>query len=226
MGFGEQIKRIREEAKLTQAQMAERLNVTRQAVSNWENDRNLPDIEMLIAIAASFRVSLDRLILGETDMNNMTEKLIRDGSETRMARMNLTTAIIGAALLLIGVGLIVIKAFSVEYIDAEGVLHESFFLIPTAFLFLFAGFITFLVSGIRNAFSLRKNSSNKAAGAVYMLISAGVVLISAGGLLMLIVSNSGAPLTVPGIIAAGLGLLCFAAAAMLAVRGRKKTDKS
>lgn len=55
-----------------QEQFAEKLNVTRQAVSNWENNRNLPDIEMLILIAQTFHISLDNLILaGNKEMNEM-----------------------------------------------------------------------------------------------------------------------------------------------------------
>ena len=44
MDFGEQIKSIRQKEKLTQEQFAMKLNVSRQAVSNWENNKNLPDI--------------------------------------------------------------------------------------------------------------------------------------------------------------------------------------
>ena len=114
MSFGEQIKQIRLENNLTQDQMASKLNVTRQAVSNWENDRNLPDIEMLITISSVFHLPLDQLILGGGNMNNMRDKLIRDGSETRRAKFNLVSIAIGAALLLVGLSLIVIKAASVE----------------------------------------------------------------------------------------------------------------
>lgn len=62
MNFGDNIKKVRTERNLTQQQMADKLLVSRQAVSNWENDRNLPDIEMLINIALTFEVSLDELI--------------------------------------------------------------------------------------------------------------------------------------------------------------------
>ena len=48
MDFNEQIKRLRKENNLTQEEMAKKLNVTRQAISNWENNRNLPDFEMII----------------------------------------------------------------------------------------------------------------------------------------------------------------------------------
>ena len=61
MNFGEQIKNIRSERKLTQEQMAAQLNVSRQAISNWENNRNLPDIEMLITMRLRIR-SMRRLL--------------------------------------------------------------------------------------------------------------------------------------------------------------------
>ena len=90
-------------------------------------------------------------------MNNMTEKLIKDGSETRRAKMNLIAIIVGAALLCIGVVCILIKANSVEYIDAQGFLHENFYLLPIGFLFIFSGVVTFTVTGIRNIVAKIKN---------------------------------------------------------------------
>ena len=89
MDFGEQIKSIRQKEKLTQEQFAMKLNVSRQAVSNWENNKNLPDIGMLILMSDVFEISLDYLIKGENKMNNMTEKVIKDGSETRKAKYNM-----------------------------------------------------------------------------------------------------------------------------------------
>ena len=108
MDFGKQIKQIRADRKMTQEQMANELHVSRQAVSNWENNKNLPDLELIIQIAQVFHLSLDELILGGEDMNNMTKKLIRDGSETRRAKINLIVAAIGALLLFLGAGCILI----------------------------------------------------------------------------------------------------------------------
>lgn len=147
MNFAQQIKKLRAEKNLTQEQMAERLGVTRQAVSHWENDRNLPDIEVLILMSKAFGISLDELILGEKDMNNMAKKLISDGSEGRRAKRNLIGIIIGAALLLLGFGCLMIKGMSVEYVDADGFLHENFFLLPVGFAFLFGGIISFAATG-------------------------------------------------------------------------------
>lgn len=192
MDFGEQIKKLRKTYGLTQEQLAEKLFISRQAVSNWENDRNLPDIEMLITIACAFDISLDELILGGKKMNNLTEKLIRDGSETKRARLNLICTIIGTVLFLLGIACLVVRAMTVDYIDAQGVLYEAFFLVPTAFLFFFGGFVTFLVTSIRNIIALFSKaqpdgSKNRRA---YIIISGGVVLLCVALLVLLRIANS------------------------------------
>ena len=149
MNFDEKIIKIRKDNNLTQEEMAEKLNVSRQAISNWENKRNLPDIEMLIIISKIFSISLDELILGGEEMNDIEKKLINDGSESRIVKMNLISTIIGTFLLLIGLLCIVIKAITIEYIDESGILHENFYLLPIGFLFIFIGLIVILVGIIR-----------------------------------------------------------------------------
>lgn len=154
MNFGEKIKNIRKEKKMTQEQMANILNVSRQAISNWENNKNFPDLEMIIKISSFFSFTLDELILGDDD--TMTKKLIKDGSEVRLVKMNMITIIVASFLLLIGFGCLIVKGLSVEYIDSYGVLHENFFLLPIGFLFIFSGFITFLVIGFKRIMSIIK----------------------------------------------------------------------
>ena len=70
MEFSQQIREIRNKNRMTQEEMAQKLHVTRQAVSNWENGKNLPDLGMLVEIARTFHVSLDWLILGGDDNVN------------------------------------------------------------------------------------------------------------------------------------------------------------
>jgi transcriptional regulator with XRE-family HTH domain len=151
IGFAETIKDVRNAAGLTQEQFAARLGVTRQAVSNWENDRNLPDIEVVIAISQTFGVSLDELILGGEDMgqgngkrDDMADSLIRDGSEGRWMRMSLAMSIVGAVLLIVGVVLMVAAENSVSYVDATGLLHESFWLVPVSYGCMFTGVLVIL----------------------------------------------------------------------------------
>ena len=56
------MKKLRKSAKLTQEQVAERLNVSRQTVAKWETGESLPDIDNCIALAQLYRVSLDDLV--------------------------------------------------------------------------------------------------------------------------------------------------------------------
>lgn len=69
MTFGEKLKKLRSEHGLTQEQLAERIYVTRTAISKWETDRGYPSIDSLKQLANLFRVSIDELISDE-DIEN------------------------------------------------------------------------------------------------------------------------------------------------------------
>lgn len=60
--LGERIYELRIAHGWNQVQLAEKLNITKQTVSNWENENIQPSIEMLIRIAKLFRVSSDYLL--------------------------------------------------------------------------------------------------------------------------------------------------------------------
>ena len=60
--FGDIVKNLRIPRNLSQVQLATDLNVSKQTVSNWENNNILPSIEMLIKIAQYFSVSTDFLL--------------------------------------------------------------------------------------------------------------------------------------------------------------------
>ncbi len=61
--FGRKLARLRKNADMTQSDLAERLNVTRQAISKYEMGDSFPDVSILIRIAEVFNVSTDELIL-------------------------------------------------------------------------------------------------------------------------------------------------------------------
>ena len=60
--FGDMIKNLRQSRGLNQVQLADSLNVSKQTVSNWENNNILPSIEMLVKISQFFSVSTDYLL--------------------------------------------------------------------------------------------------------------------------------------------------------------------
>ena len=73
---GARIAALRKARGLTQEQLAERLHVTRQAVSSWETANSYPDVEMLAALSEALEVSIEELIYGTT-REKVTEELPR-----------------------------------------------------------------------------------------------------------------------------------------------------
>lgn len=73
MEIGSQIKQRRTAAGLSQEELAEQVFVTRQTLSNWENNKTYPDINSLLRLSAVFHVSLDDLVKG--DIQTMKEQI-------------------------------------------------------------------------------------------------------------------------------------------------------
>lgn len=65
MNLGENIYRLRTERNLSQGELADALEVSRQSVSKWENNSAVPELEKLIKMAHIFGISIDALITGE-----------------------------------------------------------------------------------------------------------------------------------------------------------------
>ncbi len=60
--LGERLKLLRQAHNLNQVQLADELHVSKQSVSNWENNSIMPSIEILLKISRYFRVSTDYLL--------------------------------------------------------------------------------------------------------------------------------------------------------------------
>lgn len=73
MNLSKQLKKYRERDQLSQADLAEKIYVSRQTISNWENERSYPDIHNLLLLSVLFDVTLDELVKGDVEMmkNNM-----------------------------------------------------------------------------------------------------------------------------------------------------------
>lgn len=70
------IKRLRQKRNMTQEELAEKLHVTRQAVSNWETGKNQPDIEMLKILAETFEVDATELLYGPKQDADRRKRII------------------------------------------------------------------------------------------------------------------------------------------------------
>lgn len=74
MLFNEKIKKIRKESNLTQEELSEKLNVSRQAITKWETGEGIPDIENLKQISNLFNISIDELVKEDLDTNVNVKK--------------------------------------------------------------------------------------------------------------------------------------------------------
>lgn len=81
MAFAEKLKSFRKQAKMSQEQLAEKLGVSRQAVTKWETDAGIPDIENIMAISALFDISIDELLSSEKGTKKATEYLFESITE-------------------------------------------------------------------------------------------------------------------------------------------------
>lgn len=81
--FGDRIKSLRLSHNLSQVQLAEQLNVSKQTVSNWENNNILPSIEMLVTTAKFFSVSADYML----ELDDRTYIEVTGLSDTQLAHI-------------------------------------------------------------------------------------------------------------------------------------------
>lgn len=117
MEIGNQIRKYRAELGISQEELAEKIYVTRQTVSNWENAKSYPDIHSLLMMSALFGISLDQLIKGDI------EKMKTEISSDNIKKFNRYGAIFTALFILMVVAIIpLVYFFGIYGIITEGVI--------------------------------------------------------------------------------------------------------
>lgn len=91
MTIGEKIREARKSAGLTQEQMAEKLLVSRQAITKWESDKGIPDVDNLKAISTLLNVNIDYLLDNGQDMDTC---VIREPIDLSQGKKNSKTNIV------------------------------------------------------------------------------------------------------------------------------------
>ena len=101
MKFGEQIKSQRQKLNMTQAQVAKKLFVTRQTVSNWEKGKSYPDLNMLVNISDAYQVSIDSLLKEDQQLKEYLLK--KEVERNYESTSNVSLLLIGLATMAVGV---------------------------------------------------------------------------------------------------------------------------
>lgn len=74
MKIGDQLKKARLDKNMTQEEVAEKIFVSRQSISNWENNKTYPDIGNVIALSDLYGISLDELLKGSDNFMKHLEE--------------------------------------------------------------------------------------------------------------------------------------------------------
>ena len=112
MQLGKTIVKIRKENELSQEDFAKKFNVTRQTVSNWENEKSYPDLPTLIKISDEFGYSLDTMLKENPDIvEDMNDDIKLVKLANKMWERRLPIAIVGT---ICGVLLIIMSLYAFE----------------------------------------------------------------------------------------------------------------
>ncbi len=144
MSFGENLQFLRKQKNITQEQLAEQLEVSRQSVSKWESSQSYPEMEKLLQICSMFHCNMDTLMQGDVSRDFVEDTYGYDSFMNQFDR--LITA--GIALILFGIG---IMGFLTGLGMDEDIAPVFFF------IFLIAGVIILVVMGMQHSHFAEKH---------------------------------------------------------------------
>ena len=106
MEISERLKAARQNAGMTQEQVADKIMVSRVTVSHWENGKSLPDIVSLISLSDLYSISLDELMKGDPKMTEKVKKDVKEAKDNKRL-IRITAILVIAVMLVYGVSIIV-----------------------------------------------------------------------------------------------------------------------
>ena len=172
MDIGLKIKKARIKANFTQEQVADTLGVSRQTISNWENEKTYPDIVSVVKMSELYEISLDHLLKEEKAMSNYLGYL-EESTNVVKSKDKLSKLILVSTYLVIWAISLVVFWFFISPSDAMGY--------SLMFLWLLLPVTTFVISlliGKGNCWGKYKWLSALVFGIMYMLAEYGTFKVS------------------------------------------------
>ena len=164
MSLGDNLLFLRKKDNITQEQLAERLQVSRQSVSKWESDTAYPEMDKILQICDLFHVSMDNLVRNDVSLLYIGDKTEYDNHMNAFAKM----ISLGVGLILLGNSLMFLLEglnmkylwFYEEYYDALGVYvkegREGVF-VGVLLVFVAVAVAIFILYGMRYSSYWKKN---------------------------------------------------------------------
>ena len=191
MSFGENLQNLRRKENMTQDELAEKLNVSRQAVSKWESASGYPETEKIIAICEIFNCSMDDLVKGKIKETNL-EKNNYDLIMTKSAKGN--SLAVGIILLGVAIMLTILSFATNEQLE------EQYSFIGVIFVLLGVVFAVplFIINGNRieefkqknpklnNIYNEKELEEGKAKYTKFTAIGISIILIGVIAMLLIV----------------------------------------
>ncbi|BCZ46212.1 hypothetical protein psyc5s11_22790 [Clostridium gelidum] len=111
MGISERLQKLRKQGSYSQEQLAEKLGVTRQAISKWESDQGNPDINNIVKLSEVYNVSTDYLLKGVEPIIEPIEIDSKQNSDNCILRRMVTILLFIAGISIVAVLFIFSLAF-------------------------------------------------------------------------------------------------------------------
>lgn len=144
MNFSENLKVLREKNGMTQEQLAEKMEVSRQTVSKWESQASLPEMEKLVALTELFGCTMDGLLKGKLEKSDQKEAQLYEEHGNWMSK----TIASGVCCCIIGIAAESLAAWMLPFIDLNGVF---------VLLFALAGVVQCVRGGMESAHFRKKH---------------------------------------------------------------------
>ena len=182
MSLGQRLIELREEKKLSQEEVAGKLNVTRQTVSKWETDQSTPDFDKILPLCELYGISTEELITGkkvviqEEKQEKTKEEIISDTPEKKSKRVK--GLVIGILIYFVAISWIMV---SIPVIKMNPIVSSAIFL-------LICGIATCLIVYTQIMYKKEKKEKEKEKSKLYKRIEDIVAIITT--IIYLIISFS------------------------------------
>lgn len=182
MSLGQRLIELRKEKKLSQEEVAGKLNVTRQTVSKWETDQSTPDFDKILPLCELYGISTEELITGkkiviqEEKQEKTKEEIISDTPEKKSKRVE--GLVIGILIYFVAISWIMV---SIPVIKMNPIASSAIFL-------LICGIATCLIVYTQIMYKKEKTEKEKEKSKLYKQIEDIVAIITT--IIYLIISFS------------------------------------
>lgn len=149
MPFKENLTYLRKSINLSQEELAEKLNVSRQAISKWENGQSTPDLETILALCKLFNVTTDQLLISLDNNIKSDESQSNKNNENGNKMLLIVCLVFLMLICLCGFIIFILNLFFADHMDF-GIHNFSLLLISISFsLFMIVIFVNVIKNHLK-----------------------------------------------------------------------------